>query len=94
MTQWKTTRKWDASKIEIEFEKVLNENGFKVKGIRECTSLTDYLIEKDGIETEYRIYLLKGLSVKSVFNSFLTSYKIKEENQKVKAEYEKQAGGN
>ena len=88
-SKWKTTRKWDASKTEIEFEKMLAKDGFNVKGIKEYATLTDYLIEKDGIETEFRICHAGGISVVDLYNSFLAFHKVSEEYHKVKEEYEK-----
>jgi len=88
-TKWATTRKWDASKVEVEFEKRLAKDGFSIKGIKEYTTLTAYLIEKDGIETEFRICHTGGISVVDLYNSFLSFHKVSEEYYKVKTEYEK-----
>lgn len=49
-------REYEATKWEIEFEKLLNSNGFEVIGVCEYVTLTDYLIKKDGVEVTWRVH--------------------------------------
>lgn len=43
-------RKWEATKEELEFEKLLKENGYEIIDIKEYQSKTKYKISKDGLE--------------------------------------------
>ena len=87
---WKAPnqRKWDASKTELEFEKLLADNGFMVVGIKEHQTLTDYKIGKDGVFQDYRLYHTGTVSAKDIYEGFLRFYEIRVQYEKLKAQYE------
>lgn len=87
MTKWVTPdkRKWEANKIEIAFEHLLADNGFKVLGIKEYTAQTDYQIEKDGIIQEYVVYHTGKISAKELYEGFLRFYDIRKQYEELKA---------
>lgn len=54
--KWTMERKWEKNPAEIEFERLVKENGFVVLGVREYVSKTEYLIEKDNYKCEYAVH--------------------------------------
>jgi len=70
-------RKWNASKIELEFEKLISDNGFMIVG-------------KDGIFQEFMIYHTGQVSAKELFDGFLRFYNIRKQYEELKAEYEQE----
>ena len=87
---WKapSQRKWTASKIEQEFEKLLTDNGFMIIGIKEHQTLTDYKAGKDGIFQDYRLYHNGTISAKDHFNGFMRFWDIRVQYDQLKAQYE------
>ena len=87
---WRTERTWDANEIELLFEKLLNENGFNVVGIKVFQSKTDYLIEKDGTECEFSIPHIdnKKSRAKQCYKNFVEFYNIKVEYERLKRQLE------
>ena len=83
--KWTTERKWAPSRAESKFEELLAANGFKVLGIREYQSKTDYLIEKDGIQQEYGFFHWEGANAKDNYACFEVFYKTKVEYEQMKA---------
>jgi hypothetical protein len=83
---WQTERKWEMNKVEIRFEKLLSENGFNVIGIKEFSSKTDYLIEKDGVECTYDIHHVDNKPSRGdlCFKTFVNYYNITAEYKKLK----------
>ena len=75
---WTKERRWEASKVEIAFEKLCQENGYNITGYQEYNSKTQFKIEKDGIEIEYCIYHIadNGRS-KLMFNNMVRFYELK-----------------
>ena len=53
-------RDYDLTPLQKKFEDYLQENGFIVAGYKYCNSYNGYLIRKDDIEIEWRIYNGKG----------------------------------
>ena len=90
---WKApqNRKWEISKIEQEFEKLLADNGFTIVGIKEHQTLTDYKIGKDGIFQDYRVYHNGAVSAKSHFDGFLRFWEIRVQYEQLKAQYEQES---
>lgn len=82
------SRKWNASKIELEFEKLISDNGFMIVGIKEYKTQTNYHIGKDGIFQEFMIYHTGQVSAKELFDGFLRFYNICKQYEELKAEYE------
>lgn len=81
MGKYTLTRKWESSKEEKAFEKLLQKEGFKVVGIKEYQSKTDYLIEKDGTQVRFDfLYIGGGLKqAKLSFNSLVRLYEVKKQ---------------
>ena len=77
-------RKWDKVSVEDRFEKILATNGFIITGIREHLSFTEYLIQKDGIEQEYRLYLNSSTNANMHYRSFLQFYQTRVEYEAIK----------
>ena len=84
---WKTERKWDRTKMEISFEKLLEENGYAVVGFKEYVGMTDYLISKNGTEFEWRVYNDKNANAKKTFASFESAFDMKLKLDELKKEY-------
>ena len=84
-------RKWEASKMEADFIKLVEENGFAVVGIKEHTTQTNYKIGKDGIFQDYMIYHNGGVSAQSHFDTFMRFFNIRVEYEKLKAEYDQES---
>ena len=82
--KWKLTRKWEPSKVEVKFEELLKDNGFILVGIKEYSSLTDYLIEKDSIQTTFRINHTDKITGKKCYENFLRSYQISKDHEETK----------
>lgn len=80
MAKWKTERKWDPTKQEIDFERRLKENRYVVVGLKEYQSKTLYLIQKDGIEIEFDLVQDKRTGDK-IFSIFERSFEIKKESE-------------
>ena len=89
---WKplNKRKWDASKIELEFEKLVSDNGFMIVGIKEYKTQTNYHIGKDGIFQEFMIYHTGQVSAKDLFDGFLRFYDIRKQYEELKRQYEQE----
>ena len=87
---WQKERKWEMNKVEIRFEELLKENGFNIIGIKEYTSKTDYLIEKNGIECPFDIHHVdnKPSRGNQCFKTFVEYYNIKAEYERLKAKLE------
>lgn len=77
------TRKWTPSKVEVAFENKLVENGFTVLGYKEAQSLTDFLIEKDNIKIEFRMYHSASVNANQCYKSLARAYDIKKEHEEV-----------
>lgn len=83
-------RVWNISAVEQKFEQRLAASGFVVLGLKEYkTGFTDYLIEKDGISVEYRLYRdttskISGLMsvVSSIWTLKKTVLELEQENCK------------
>lgn len=90
--KWYTERKWESNGLEIEFEKLLKENGFNVVGLKEYMSKTDYLIEKDGIRCEFTIQHIDNKKRRATlcYKNFIEYYNIKVEYERLKSQVEKQ----
>ena len=74
--KWAKERNCDATKTEIHFETLLKENGFKTIGYKENSVSVDYLIEKDGVQCEYKVHSADN-SIKrgdACYKSFLDVY--------------------
>ena len=89
---WKAPnqRKWEASKIELEFEKLLSDNEFIVVGIKEYKTQTNYLIGKNEIFQEFTIYHTGKVSAKELFSGFLRFYDIRWQYEELKKKYEQE----
>ena len=89
---WKpvSKRKWDANKVELEFEKLISVNGFTVVGIKEYKTQTNYCIEKDGVSQEFMIYHTGQVSAKDLFDGFLRFYDIRKQYEELKRQYEQE----
>lgn len=48
-------RKWDASKTELAFERLVTEHQYTILGVKEYQSKTVYVIEKEGTVCEFSI---------------------------------------
>lgn len=87
---WKApqNRKWEASASEKKFEQLLADNGFMVVGIKECQTLTDYKIGKDGVFQDYRLYHEGSVSAEDHYKGFLRFWEIRVQYEQLKAQYE------
>ena len=74
--KWSSKRKYDATRIEKQFEKMVKENGYTITAYKECWSKTGYKIEKDGIEIEYSV-LSEKKNAKLVFSFLEDTYNLK-----------------
>lgn len=60
---WYTERKYDATKVESAFEKLVKSNGYVVTAYKEYVSKTEYKIHKDNVEVEFSLpYTVKSAS--------------------------------
>ena len=74
--KWAKERNCDATKTEIRFENLLKENEFEIIGYKENSVSVDYLIEKDGVQCEYKVHSADN-SIKrgdACYKSFLDLY--------------------
>lgn len=85
---WQKERKWEMNKAEERFDKLLKENNFNVIGLKEFSSKTDYLIEKDGVECTFVIHHVDNKTSRGnlCFKIFVEHYNIKAEYEKLKKE--------
>lgn len=77
MKQYKK-RKCEATREEAKFEKLLSENGYEVVGVREFTTLTDYLIRKGNVELEWRMPREPKLNGEGMFKQMVECFRLKE----------------
>lgn len=80
---WTKERRWECSKAERQFEKLLHDHGYIIEGYREYNSKTDFLISKDGITITWCIHHEKGVNAVNVFNSFIRYYDLTIEYNKL-----------
>lgn len=83
--KWNQKRKWDASTTEQKFENKLSKNGYTIIGFREYQTFTEYLIKKEGIEIEYRIYHQHDSKADEHFKTFEMFYNTKKQLEEIKA---------
>lgn len=79
-----TTRKWTPTDREVQFEKVLLNNGFNILGYREYCSHTDFVLEKDGTELEFRFAHEHDVPVADCIKTVIQYYNIKKEYETLK----------
>lgn len=84
MAKWQTERKWNHSRTETWFETYAKASGFKIKAYKEAQEFTDYRLEKEDVEIEFRIWHELPDSKKRGFEC----YKSVEEYFNIKKEYE------
>lgn len=87
---WKplSDRKWDASKVEEDFIELVEADGFAIVGIKEYATQTNYKIGKGGVFQDYMIYHSSETTGKSHYDTFLRFFNIREEYEKLKAQYD------
>ena len=66
---WKDSLHDDATTLQKKFDKYLKDTGYQVKGYKYYRSFTEYLIEKDNCEIQYRVYN-NSTSYKLLIQSF------------------------
>lgn len=86
---WRTlqNRKWEASKLEKDFLRLVDNGGYTVVGIREYQEFADYNIYKAGVSQVFRVFHTNGVKAEDIFNTFERFYNIKVEYTKMLAEY-------
>lgn len=77
-------RKWTPHKEQATFEKLLEENGFIIDGIKEAMSKAEYIVTKDGVQEEFSFNIDDKADTKIVV--CLRSHEILLENIKLKQE--------
>lgn len=75
---WSNKRKYDATKIEKQFEKKVKENGYTITAYKECWSKTEYRIMKDDIEIEYSVSS-ESKNANIVYSMFEQIYDLKKQ---------------
>lgn len=79
-----TTRKWTPTNKEVQFEKALLNNGFAILGYKEYCGHTDFVLEKDGTEIEYRFSNEHDVPVADCIKAVIQYYNIKKEYETLK----------
>ena len=77
-------RKWTPHKEQVKFEKLLQENGFIIDGIKETMSKTEYMVTKDCAQEEFSFNIDDKADTKIVV--CLRSHETLLENIKLKQE--------
>lgn len=85
-------RKWEASKLETDFLKLVERGGYIVVGIKEYQEFADYKIGKEGVFQDFRVFHTNGVKADDIFNTFERFYNIRVEYEKMLAEYEAKNG--
>lgn len=87
---WKApqNRKWEASDLEKGFLKLVEEHGYKVVGIKEYTTQTNYKIVKNCIFQDFMVYHTGGVKAEDLFATFERFYNIRAEYEQMLADYE------
>lgn len=83
--KWNAERKYDATKVESAFERMLLIDGYKVRAYKECWGKTEYRIEKGGVSIEYSVPS-DAKNAYAVFDIFEQYYRQKAELLKLRAE--------
>lgn len=82
---WKTERKYEPTKVESAFERMLLIDGYKVSAYKEGWNKTEYRIEKNGVSIEYSVPS-DAKNAYAVFDIFEQYYRQKAELLKLRAE--------
>jgi len=77
-------RKWSPHKEQEKFEKLLEENGFIISGIKESTGKAEYMVTKDDAQEEFSFHVEDKAADKIAI--CLKSHAIYLENIKLKQE--------
>lgn len=81
---WYAERKYDATKVESAFEKLVKSNGYEITAYREYISKTEYKIRKDSAEVEFSLpYTVKSAS--QLFKCFEVYFNAMKKYEQMKA---------
>lgn len=75
-------RKWEASKQELEFEKILKDNNVEILDIQEYQSKTYYQLKKYGTELHIEFPLTNRINVKGYANIVLRNIQMASKQRK------------
>lgn len=70
-------RQYEATRAEEEFENLLITDGFDILGYREFAGFTEYLISKNDIKFEWRVWREPNVNGKNVYKMFKDCYELR-----------------
>lgn len=83
-------RKWDPSKVETDFIKLVENAGYMIVGIQEFSGQTNYKIGKDGIWQDFTIYHTNNVKAEELYDTFVRFFDIRVQYEQLKAQYDQQ----
>ena len=75
-------RKWEMSKQEIEFEKILKDNGVEILDVKEYKTKTKYTLKKNGTEIQIELPLSNQINIKGFTKMVLENLKMASETKR------------